>query len=119
MDVTPSSQMYAVNPIREPKITRNSQASTASLETAAGLKLRVWPVKAATTRMQAPPASISMLVARNGDRGSGAVFEKTDPHAHEADASTSTRPPTRLTRLEESPFGVTRSPRPTNPSSRP
>jgi hypothetical protein len=38
-----------------------------------------------------------MLVARNRDFGSGADFETTDPHAHEADASTSITAPIGLT----------------------
>jgi hypothetical protein len=97
IEVTPRSQMNAVNATSEPKTTRKTQARTASAETCVGLKRPSSPVSTATTTQRVPPAIISMLVAMNGDFGSPADFEMTEPQAQDAAATISTTAPSRST----------------------
>src|SRR5829696_3792833 len=66
-----------------------------------------------------PPPIISMLVVRNGDLGSGAVLDHTEPQAQEAEARTRMSAPTRSTWVAELPRDDTSKPTPTRPSSSP
>src|SRR5919112_755570 len=119
MEVTPNSQIYAVNPTSEPNTTRYPHERYAGIEIR--LRSKPWncPATAAVSSRSTPPPIISMLVVRNGESGSAAVFEMTEPQAHEAEASTRITAPTGSTRAPGVSREDTNSTRPAKPSSSP
>src|SRR5688500_6185787 len=88
-----NSQLYAVNPMSEPKMIRYPTASHDRVETAATSKLHHSPLSKLTMSSIAPPEIICIPAVSNDDFGTGDFSPYIEPAAHDIAAANTEKVP--------------------------